>query len=148
MAQNWAIDKDILKRDYPWQPKIRLLTFPLQVEKDRILKFQKSLLVAQKCSTNPFSEMCAVVQFCTFATSGDVFDRPYDWNQSSLIIPSRFTTQMDMLKSDENNNRAANPPGYLLSDIKRRSLSSLLDRIPRKKEPCYSCLSGRALLLL
>ena len=52
-----------------------------------------------------------------------------------------------MLKSGENNNRAANPPGYLLSDIKRRSLSSLLDRIPRKKEPCYSCLSGRAQLL-
>ena len=91
--------------------------------------------------------MCAVLQFCTFATSGDVFDRPYDWNQSPLIIPSHFTTQMDMLKSGENNNRAANPPGYLLSDIKRRSLSSLLDRIPRKKEPCYSCLSGRALLL-
>lgn len=44
--------------------------------------------------------------------------------------------------------KVANPPGYLLSDIKRRSLSSLLDRIPRKKEPCYSCLSGRALLLL
>ncbi|HJI06961.1 MAG TPA: hypothetical protein OIM12_08960 [Faecalibacterium prausnitzii] len=109
------------------------------MEKDRILKFQKSLLVAQKCSTNPFSEMCAVVQFCTFATSGDVFDRPYDWNQSPLIIPSHFTTQMDMLKSGENNNRAANPPGYLLSDIKRRSLSSLLDRIPSKKEPCYSC---------
>lgn len=93
------------------------------------------------------SKMCAVVQFCTFVTSGDVFDRPYDWNQISLIIPSHFTTQMDMLKSGENNNRAANPPGYLLSDIKRRSLSSLLDRIPRKKEPCYSCLSGRALLL-
>lgn len=44
-----------------------------------------------------------------------------------------------MLKSGENNNQAANPPGYLLSDIKRRSLSSLLDRIPSKKEPCYSC---------
>ena len=43
--------------------------------------------------------------------------------------------------------KAANPPGYLLPDIKRRSLSSLPDRIPRKKEPCYSCLSGRALLL-
>ena len=40
---------------------------------------------------------------------------------------------MDMLKSGENNNRAANPPGCVLSDIKRRSLSSLLDRIPRKK---------------
>ena len=51
------------------------------------------------------------------------------------IIPSHFTTQMDMLKSGENNNQAANPPGYLLSDIKRRSLSSLLDRIPSKKEP-------------
>ena len=62
------------------------------------------------------------------------------WLESkSLIIPSHFTTQMDMLKSGENNNQAANPPGYLLSDIKRRSLSSLLDRIPRKKEPCYSC---------
>lgn len=105
------------------------------MEKDRILKFQKSLLVAQKCSTNPFSKMCAVVQFCTFATSGDVFDRPYDWNQSPLIIPSHFTTQMDMLKSGENNNQAANPPGYLLSDIKRRSLSSLLDRILHKKSP-------------
>ena len=35
----------------------------------------------------------------------------------------------------EPHNRAANPPGYLLSDIKRRSLSSLLDRIPRKKSP-------------
>lgn len=46
---------------------------------------------------------------------------------------------MDMLKSSENNNRAANPPGYLLSDIKRRSLSSLLDRVPSKK---------RALLLV
>jgi hypothetical protein len=91
--------------------------------------------------------MCAVVQFCTFATSGAVFDRPYDWNQSPLIIPSHFTTQMDMLKSGENNNQAANPPGYLLSDIKRRSLSSLLDRMPSKKEPCYSCLSGRTLLL-
>lgn len=79
--------------------------------------------------------MCAVVQFCTFATSGDVFDRPYDWNQSPLIIPSHFTTQMDMLKSGENNNQAANPPGYLLSDIKRRSLSSLLDRILHKKSP-------------
>lgn len=45
------------------------------------------------------------------------------------------------------NYQAVNPPGYLLSDIKRRSLSSLLDRIPSKKEPCYSCLSGRALLL-
>ena len=44
----------------------------------------------------------------------------------------------------KNNNRAENPPGCVLSDIKRRSLSSLLDRIPRKKEPCYSCLSGRA----
>jgi len=33
---------------------------------------------------------------------------------------------MDMLKSGENNNRAANPPGYLLSDIKRGFLSSLL----------------------
>ena len=29
--------------------------------------------------------------------------------------------------------KAANPPGYLLSDIKRRSLSSLLDQILRKK---------------
>lgn len=48
----------------------------------------------------------------------------------------------------ETHNQIENPPGYLLSDIKRRSLSSLLDRIPRKKEPCYSCLSGRALLLL
>jgi hypothetical protein len=38
-----------------------------------------------------------------------------------------------MLKSGENNNRAANPPGYLLSDIKRRSLSLLLDRIPQKR---------------
>ena len=59
--------------------------------------------------------MCAVVQFWTFATSGDVFDRPYDWNQSPLIIPSHFTTQMDMLKSDETNNRVANPPGVLFS---------------------------------
>ena len=25
--------------------------------------------------------------------------------------------------------------------------SATLDRIPHKKEPCYSCLSGRALLL-
>lgn len=41
--------------------------------------------------------MCAVVQFCTFATSGAVFDRPYDWNQSPLIIPSHFTTQIQML---------------------------------------------------
>lgn len=48
---------------------------------------------------------------------------------------------------EETHNQIENPPGYLLSDIKRRSLSSLLDRIPRKKEPCYSCLSGRALLL-
>ena len=40
-----------------------------------------------------------------------------------------------MLKSGENDNQAENPPGYLLSDIKRRSLSSLLDRIPRKKSP-------------
>lgn len=40
---------------------------------------------------------------------------------------------MDMLKSGENNNRAANPPGYLLSDIKLHSLSSLSDRIPHKK---------------
>ena len=38
-------------------------------------------------------------------------------------------------KAVKNNNRAANPPGYLLSDIKRRSLSSLLDRIPHKKSP-------------
>ena len=52
-----------------------------------------------------------------------------------LIIPSHFTTQIDMLKSGENDNQAENPPGYLLSDIKRRSLSSLLDRIPRKKSP-------------
>lgn len=96
------------------------------MEKDRILKFQKSLLVAQKCSTNPFSKMCAVLQFCTFATSGDVFDRPYDWNQSPLIIPSHFTTQMDMLKSGESDNQAKNLPGYLLSDIKRGFLSSLL----------------------
>ena len=29
--------------------------------------------------------------------------------------------------------------GCLLPDIKRRSLSSLLDRIPSEKEPCYSC---------
>lgn len=65
-----------------------------------------------------------------------------------LIIPSHFTTQIDMLKSGENDNQAENPPGYLLSDIKRCSLSSLLDPIPHKKEPCYSCLSGRALLLL
>lgn len=35
----------------------------------------------------------------------------YDWNQSPIIIPSYFTTQMDMLKSGENNNRAANLPG-------------------------------------
>ena len=35
----------------------------------------------------------------------------------------------------EPHNRTANPPGYLLSDIKRRSLSLLLDRIPRKKSP-------------
>jgi hypothetical protein len=87
--------------------------------------------------------MCAVVQFCTFATSGDVFDRPYDWNQSPLIIPSRFTTQMDMLKSCENNNRAANPPGYLLSDIKRGFLSSL-----KIEGALLLVLSGRALLLL
>lgn len=40
---------------------------------------------------------------------------------------------MDMLKSGENNNRAANPPGYLLSDIKRRSSSTLPDRIPQKR---------------
>ena len=77
--------------------------------------------------------MCAVVQFWTFATSGDVFDRPYDWNQSPLIIPSHFTTQMDMLKSGESDNQAKNLPGYLLSDIKRRSLSLLLDRIPQKR---------------
>nr|DAU03884.1 MAG TPA: hypothetical protein [Caudoviricetes sp.] len=38
-----------------------------------------------------------------------------------------------MLKSGENNNRAANPPGYLLSDIKRCSLSTLPDRIPQKR---------------
>lgn len=37
-----------------------------------------------------------------------MFDRPYDWNQSPLIIPSHFTTQMDMLKSGENNNQAEN----------------------------------------
>lgn len=72
-------------------------------------------------------KMCTVLQFCTFATSGDVFDRPYDWNQSPLIIPSHFTTQMDMLKSGENNNRAANPPGCVLSDIKRGFLSLLSD---------------------
>lgn len=42
---------------------------------------------------------------------------------------------MDMLKSGETNNQAENPPGYLLSDIKRRSLSSLLDRILYKKSP-------------
>lgn len=35
----------------------------------------------------------------------------------------------------ETHNQIENPPGYLLSDIKRRSLSSLLDRIPRKKSP-------------
>ena len=40
---------------------------------------------------------------------------------------------MDMLKSGESDNQAKNLPGYLLSDIKRRSLSLLLDRIPRKK---------------
>jgi hypothetical protein len=40
-----------------------------------------------------------------------------------------------MLKSGENNNRAENPTEYLLSDIKRRSLSSLLDRILHKKSP-------------
>jgi len=33
----------------------------------------------------------------------------------------------------ETHNQIENPPGYLLSDIKRRSLSLLLDRIPRKK---------------
>ena len=65
----------------------------------------------------------------------------------ALIIPSRFTTQIEMLKSGESNNRAANPPGCVRSDIKRSSLSSLSDRIPHKKEPCYSYLSGRALLL-
>ena len=53
--------------------------------------------------------------------------------KSPLIIPSHFTTQMDMLKSGESDNQAKNLPGYLLSDIKRRSLSLLLDRIPRKK---------------
>ena len=46
---------------------------------------------------------------------------------------SQITTQMDMLKSGESDNQAKNLPGYLLSDIKRRSLSLLLDRIPRKK---------------
>ena len=46
---------------------------------------------------------------------------------------AQITTQMDMLKSGENNNRAANPPGYLLSDIKRRSSSTLPDRIPQKR---------------
>ena len=49
---------------------------------------------------------------------------PYDWNQSPLIIPSRLTTQIGMLKSDENNNRAANPPGCVLSAIKRNSSST------------------------
>ena len=93
----------------------------------RLTPLRKVCPILDKCRR--CSKMCAVVQFCTFATSGDVFDRPYDWNQSPLIIPSYFTTQMDMLKSGENNNRAANPPGYLLSDIKRRSLSSLSDRI-------------------
>lgn len=63
------------------------------------------------------------------------------------MISSRFTTQMDMLKSGENNNRAANPPGYLLSDIKRRSSSTLPDRIPHKKRALLLVLSGRTLLL-
>lgn len=45
--------------------------------------------------------MCAVVQFWTFATSGDVFDRPYDWSQSPLIIPSHFTTQIGYAKKND-----------------------------------------------
>ena len=40
---------------------------------------------------------------------------------------------MDMLKSGENNNRAANPSGMCVSDIKRRSSSTLPDRTPQKR---------------
>ena len=72
-----------------------------------------------------------------------MFDRPYDWNQSPLIIPSHFTTQMDMLKSGESDNQAKNLPGYLLSDIKRGFLSSL-----KIEGALLLVLSGRALLLL
>ena len=42
------------------------------------------------------------------------------------IYPELCTSSISVSK-------AANLPGYLLSDIKRRSLSSLLGRIPRKK---------------
>ena len=59
-------------------------------------------------------------------------------------LSSGEISQADSIKKGVSNfgephNRTANPPGSVLSNIKRRSLSSLLDRIPSEKEPCYSC---------
>ena len=106
------------------------------LHQERCVQFWTNADGAQTCYPWPQADTFKNELSSMFYKNNNFWPKVVKWNCS----PHNF---------GEPHNRAANPPGYLLSDIKRGFLSSLSDWILYKIEGALLLvLSGRALLLL